>query len=193
MNFDRFVGQVQHRARLGSLGEAVCAIRATLSTLGERLTPGEVKDLASQLPEEIAYYTAAGVVSGNERFSVDEFFERVAARERVDPPIAIFHARVVFEVLREAVSAGEIEDVLQELPADFRQVMISGSTGRLRLNRSRAERPAAREGRPVSVTDKKTVQSLPRARSDRPAKARHKPGRRHGVIATERDYVTRTE
>lgn len=43
-------------ARLASHGEAVAAIRATLETLAERLTPGQVKNLAAQLPREIAYY-----------------------------------------------------------------------------------------------------------------------------------------
>src|SRR4051812_26298599 len=56
MQYDRFVGHVQHRAQLASNGEAVHAIRATLPTLAERLTPEEAKDLASQLPQEIGVF-----------------------------------------------------------------------------------------------------------------------------------------
>ncbi|MGM0669506.1 MAG: DUF2267 domain-containing protein, partial [Gemmatimonadota bacterium] len=56
MNYDDFVGEVQHRARLPSSGDAVKAIRSTLETLGRRLHGGEARDLAAQLPEEIARY-----------------------------------------------------------------------------------------------------------------------------------------
>jgi uncharacterized protein (DUF2267 family) len=181
MNFDHFVGQVQHRARLGALSDAVRAIRATLTTLSERLDPGEAKDLASQLPEEIGFYMLAGTVTGGERFSIGEFFDRVAARERVDLPVAVYHARAVFEVVREAVSPGEIRDVLSELPEDFRAVVLSGSTGRLRLNRrttkgsapaggtaSAAGLPKANREGGASVEDKKRAQPLPRIRGASP-------------------------
>lgn len=37
MNFHDFLGQVQHRAQLRSMDEALRATRATLTTLSERL------------------------------------------------------------------------------------------------------------------------------------------------------------
>jgi uncharacterized protein (DUF2267 family) len=195
MNFDHFVGQVQHRARLGTLGEAVRAIRATLETLAERLDPGEAKDVASQLPEEIGYYMLLGAAlsGGSERFSVKEFFERVATRERADLPAATFHARAVFEVMREAVSPGEIQDVLGELPAEFRAVILSGSTGKLQLKR-RTEKPAAGRRRapprrPATTEEKKSVQRLPRVRGA--ANSRQK-GRGPSAAKGENQY-TRTE
>jgi uncharacterized protein (DUF2267 family) len=171
MTFDRFVGQVQHRARLGSLGEAVRAIRATLESLGERLDPGEAKDLASQLPEEIAYYVhiASALSGGRERFSVEEFFRRVATREQIDLPIAVYHARVVFEVMREAVSAGEMRDVLGELPAEFRTLILSGSAGRMRLKRGEPKSAAKASRSRATEEDKKRAQPLPRIRGMSPA------------------------
>ena len=54
MKYDEFIGQVQHRAGLGSHTEAECATRATLETLAERLAGGEAHDLAAQLPPELA-------------------------------------------------------------------------------------------------------------------------------------------
>ena len=41
MQYQEFVGSVQHRTRVGEKEEAVSAIRATLQTLGERLSEGE--------------------------------------------------------------------------------------------------------------------------------------------------------
>src|SRR5687767_8937378 len=49
MNYDAFIGQVNHRGRFSSKGKAVAAVRATLTTLAERLTRDEAFDLAAQL------------------------------------------------------------------------------------------------------------------------------------------------
>lgn len=117
MKFDQFVGQVQHRARLASEGEAVRAIQATLETLSERLHPGEAEDLAAQLPQELGTYLRQ--IDTIERFDLNGFYERVAARESADLPDAVYHARAVISVLQEAVTAGEMQDVRGQLPEDY--------------------------------------------------------------------------
>ena len=129
MKFDDFVGRVHNRAQMASTGEAVGAIRATLQTLGERLYGGEADDLAAQLPEEIGAYLRTG--ESNERFSLDEFCRRVADREGVDRPDATYHARVVMEVVGEAVSQGEMDDVRAQLPAEYDPLFEAGSTGQM--------------------------------------------------------------
>lgn len=131
MNYDQFIGHVQHRARLGSQGDAVWAIQATLQTLAERLDPGEAKDLASQLPREFKIFFQ--VPAHSVRMSLDEFFERISEREQADLPDAIYHARVVIEVLQEAVSRGEIEDVLAQLPEAWRALFEAGIQGQLKV------------------------------------------------------------
>ncbi|MBI4787182.1 MAG: DUF2267 domain-containing protein [Chloroflexi bacterium] len=133
MQYDEFVGQVQNRARLASNGEAVTAIRATLQTLAERLAGGAAENLAAQLPREIGEYlrdSSVGELSAGERLSLDEFFARVSRREQKDLPTAIHDARVVCEVLQEAVSAGEIEKIRAQLPAEYGRLFDVGSTGR---------------------------------------------------------------
>ena len=131
MKHDEFIGQVQHRARLSSRGEAERATRATLETLAERLAGGEAKDLAAQLPPEIGHHLLGQWSALGERFSLEEFFRRVSLREGVDPPRAVFHARAVIEVLREAVSPGELDDVRAQLPAEFDRLFEAGSTGHM--------------------------------------------------------------
>ncbi len=131
MKHDEFIGQVQHRARLGSRGEAERATRATLETLAERLAGGEAKNLASQLPQEIGEHLRREWSGIGERFSLDEFFRRVSLREGVDLPDAIFHARAVIEVVSEAVSKGEMDDVRAQLPAEFDRLFESGSEGHM--------------------------------------------------------------
>ena len=61
MKHDEFIGQVQHRARLSSRGEAERATRATLETLAERLAGGEEQDLAAQLPAEFDRLFEVGI------------------------------------------------------------------------------------------------------------------------------------
>lgn len=161
MTFDKFVGEVQNRARLGSLGDAVRAIRCTLGVLGLRLAGGEAKDLASQLPEEIGYYLMHAQAGVGMDFSADEFLDRVRACEGEDKPESIHHVRAVLEVLREAVSEGQMRHVLNQLPADFEALFRSGSEGRMRMKKARrtSSRNAAgrrgaigaqQEGRPRS-------------------------------------------
>lgn len=129
MQFDDFVGQVQHRARLGSLGQSIGAVRAVLETLSERLRGDDLRHLAAQLPRELQEYCKVAIDGGSERFGLSEFLRRVALREHADDPDAIFHARVVMEVLREAVSPGAIEHLKGVLPEEFRSLIEAGSSG----------------------------------------------------------------
>jgi uncharacterized protein (DUF2267 family) len=130
MQFDEFVGQVQHRARLPSSGDALKAIRVTLETLAERLSGEEPRNLASQLPQEIGIFL--GEKGKAERFSSDEFFQRVAKRENSDLPDAVQHVRAVFSVINDAASKGEVDDLRSQLPEDYDALFESGSEGKLR-------------------------------------------------------------
>jgi uncharacterized protein (DUF2267 family) len=127
MDYNEFIGKVHNRAELASTEEAVKAIRATLHTLGERVTEGEAQDLAAQLPEELGVYL--NMAEKTERFALDEFLDRVAEREGIDRPVSVYHARVVMDVLMDAVTAGEAEDVLAQLPDSFRPLFEAGSEG----------------------------------------------------------------
>jgi uncharacterized protein (DUF2267 family) len=129
MQYHEFVGQVQHRARLGTEGEAVRAIHATLETLGERLFGGETHNLAAQLPQEIGDYLERPMEG--ERFDLDEFFQRVSVREGADLPDAVFHARAVIEVLREAVTPALMIKVMAQLPEEYNQLFEAGSKGKM--------------------------------------------------------------
>lgn len=56
MKYDEFVNHVQALTQLDSQDQAKRAIQATLETLTRRIYGDEAKDLASQLPEEMAQY-----------------------------------------------------------------------------------------------------------------------------------------
>lgn len=120
MQYEEFVGQVQHRAKLATMGDAVHSIHATLLTLGERLYGKEREHLAAQLPREIGTYLTESTLE--QGFALREFFLRVADREQSELPDAVYHARAVMSVVIDAVSHGEITDVLAQLPADYREL-----------------------------------------------------------------------
>lgn len=120
MQTQEFLGQVQNKAGLATLGEAMRATRATLETLAERLGPDETRHLAAQLPHEIQLFLADAGMAMPERFSSNEFLLRVCAREGIDLSESTHHARAVIDVLTEAVSPDDIDDVLDRLPDDYR-------------------------------------------------------------------------
>lgn len=116
MEFREFIRMVQSDAGLDA-DAAERAARATLTTLAERLSPGEARDLLEEVPAEMKprVYTE----SAAERFDIDEFLRRVAERAGMDVETAERHARAVFFAFGRAVRADEIDDVAAELPQDF--------------------------------------------------------------------------
>jgi uncharacterized protein (DUF2267 family) len=139
VRYDEFLGHVQHRARLGSRGEAERATRATLETLAEWLVGGDAHDLASQLPPELARSLELPDAGIGAKLTLEEFFELVSEREGVELEEATLHARVVIGVLTEAVSRGEIKDVRVQLPAAFAQLFNVENEGDLPEITSREE------------------------------------------------------
>jgi uncharacterized protein (DUF2267 family) len=134
MEHDELIGQLQQRARLDSRGHAERAVRATLETLGERLTAGAATNLAAQLPVELGDHLRATAVPHGEEpepFDSDEFLNRVSWRERTDPPAAAFHARAALEMVEEATSGGTLQKVRQQLPDDYDRLFEAGATGKM--------------------------------------------------------------
>jgi uncharacterized protein (DUF2267 family) len=117
MQYDEFIAQVQQRAGFSSPAEAVLATRATLETLGERLSRVETRQFATQLPKELQGYVHQR--PEGQIFALEEFFNRVSAREGVRWQQAVAHARAVIAVVCEAVSPGEIEDIRRELGPEY--------------------------------------------------------------------------
>lgn len=121
MNHDAIIGEIQHRAHLPSREAAETAVRATLTTLADRIPQGTAHHLADQLPHEIAFHLRHGIV---ERIPLDEFYDRLSRREGVDRSAATFHARVVLTLIAEFVSPGVMSKVRRELPATYSPLFL---------------------------------------------------------------------
>jgi uncharacterized protein (DUF2267 family) len=106
-------------------------VRATLQTLGERLSAGEARDLADYLPPGAAAWLAAERRS--EPWHLDEFLRRVAERADVDRARTAELARAVFAVLGEAIAPGEMRDIARQLPAEFDPLLEAAGAGLQRI------------------------------------------------------------
>ena len=116
MQYPEVLERILARAGVRDPGEAADLVRAVLTALEERTTPGLARNLRSQLPEELkaAVPEVPGQALGG---GADAFLRRVVdLRGRATPPQAV---RGTLDVLREAVSPGQIENLLGQLPEDL--------------------------------------------------------------------------
>lgn len=126
MEHDEFIDLV--RERLGeSRDVAERASRATLETLGQRLPADEAEDLAAQLPPPLAAFLQH-TAAQDEEFPVAEFYERVAELGDLDPEESEDLAKAVLAVLDDAVSAGQVTDLISTLPADYGDLLAETGT-----------------------------------------------------------------
>ena len=132
MKHDEFVKEVRERGHMGSREKAQSAMRATLETLAERLAGEEAEHFASELPSGMSEHLRHERAEAGESSSLEEFFSRINERDEVaDEPRAAYHARVVMEVLGEAVTEGEMDDVRSQLPAESAPLFEAGTHGEM--------------------------------------------------------------
>ena len=117
MDYDTFIGEVQNRGQFASREDAVRATRITLETLSQRIGPDEAEDLGAQLPEEIGRFLSK--VDTVERFDWNEFIDRIIEKGKYNPEDergdAVHHTRVVIDVVQDAGTVGEIEDLRDQI------------------------------------------------------------------------------
>ena len=117
MDYAEFLSRVEDQAGLDT-DDADQAVVATITTLAERISEEEAADLASQLPSELKPQFD-GASADAEIFGLREFLRRVAERASITEDKARESAEAVMATLREAISGGEFEDILLQLPDDY--------------------------------------------------------------------------
>ncbi|TFV87097.1 DUF2267 domain-containing protein [Blastococcus sp. CT_GayMR20] len=117
MRYDEFLAKVREHGEYADQTEADRATRAVLGLLGQRLVDGERKDLAAQLPGELQ--DAVLTAGPQEAFGVEEFLRRVAGELSATEETARWDASAVLTTLAEAVSGGELNQILTQLPAGY--------------------------------------------------------------------------
>lgn len=124
MTIDEFYNQVGQRLGTSDRQEIESATRSVLAAVADRINRPEAQDLASQLPKELA-----DLVKGRggpvQKMDAETFMARIQSDlDLQTPEQAERVSRSVLSVLKEAVSQGEWEDVMSQLPRDL-QVMFA--------------------------------------------------------------------
>lgn len=119
MRRDDLYDEIRERGGLRSTDAARDAAKATLETLGERITKGEAEALADGLPDELAG-AVAGPGGEAEAFGPDEFVDRVSDREEAaDPEAAVRHVQSTLETIGRRTNRDEWRGVRQQLPDEY--------------------------------------------------------------------------
>ena len=95
--------------------------------LGERITGGEARDLADQLPLPLQNPLLPAEEEA-EAFTFEEFVRRTAERAGTDPTVAEMAVDAVMATLRDAVTPDEFDDVISQLPEDFKRLAAPRSS-----------------------------------------------------------------
>jgi uncharacterized protein (DUF2267 family) len=119
--YERFVTTIEQKAGISWIA-AESAARATLQTLAERLSGGEARELAAELPPPLAEWLSGGGENA-EPFDAGEFVRRVAEREQVDPETARAHVQAVFIALARLVRGAEIARLTVQLSGDYKRLL----------------------------------------------------------------------
>jgi uncharacterized protein (DUF2267 family) len=121
VKFEEFVRKVAERADVSDRFEAEKTAVVVLQALCDRLTGKEADDLLAQLP---AMFKELVIASPSPLpISADEFVTRVAAELEIAPGEARMRIRAVFATLREALTRGEYEDVLEQLDPEYADLL----------------------------------------------------------------------
>jgi uncharacterized protein (DUF2267 family) len=121
VEYDDIVDQVQERTELESRVEAERSFLVVLQLLCDRLSGDESWDLLAQLPakaKKSVLITAVPV-----RVTREELVARAARQLAVPIEEARERVRAVFATLREAVTGGELDDVIRELGGEWADLL----------------------------------------------------------------------
>lgn len=98
--------------------EAADVTRATLLTLADRISGGEARDLAADLPEQLAQPLRSGDEAAK-RYDLEEFERRVGGHAGLSPRDTSNGVAAVLLTLRDATPETAYQRAMSQLPKEF--------------------------------------------------------------------------
>ncbi|WP_285781187.1 DUF2267 domain-containing protein [Microbispora sp. NBRC 16548] len=151
---DEFLRHVAEREQVEDIEEAERHARAVFWALGAALDAKEVANLAADLPEDFDPLVAEAQRRQVRVMPASEFLTRVARRTGLDAGGAERATAAVLETLAERIAAGEVRDLIRELPVRLHPPLRRGTADRTGTAKRMPleeflRRVAEREGVPV--------------------------------------------
>ncbi len=128
MEYNEFITHVQSLAQSNSREEAERATRATLQTITERIPGDEFKEVAAELPQELAQSLQRREGESSEAFNLQEFITRVSQRENIEPTTSAIHVRAVFAVLQNAIKPDKFSKFHNYFDHDYEELFTTSPT-----------------------------------------------------------------
>ncbi|MFI9582696.1 DUF2267 domain-containing protein [Streptomyces sp. NPDC052236] len=119
MRYDEFLARVRERGEYANQDEAAQVAKAVLQVLAHRITPSEAKDLASQLAAPLKEALEVDMEERGESYGVEQFYRRIAERTGAHDRTAQWDASAVLSTLADAVSPGELNQIISQLPSGY--------------------------------------------------------------------------
>lgn len=120
MTYGTFLSSVRERGEYAA-DEAGQIVEAVFSTLSERLPATSAEHLADQLPTPLADILENADEAGRS-WGVQEFIHQVADKADEDEETAEMDTRIVFSVISEQVTGGEMNKLLSQLPSGYAEL-----------------------------------------------------------------------
>ena len=130
MKYDEIINRVQKYTGLTEGTKAEQVLKAVLGTLGENVYRTEERHMAAELPNELknVFYEYQPPERGKADravYPLEEFYNRVKARANITLQESQEFTSHVLTVLQEAVSPGEMEDVIREIRPELRKLFAA--------------------------------------------------------------------
>jgi uncharacterized protein (DUF2267 family)/predicted transcriptional regulator len=121
--YGRLRNQFQADARLETADQADTALKVVLESLVRRLTPGEAKDLISQLPSLLHSELRALPPGPDKQITRKGIEAELSHRLDISPARAAEIATAVGASIAHNVSAGQVEDMRRQFPEELRSIL----------------------------------------------------------------------
>ncbi|MCH6471172.1 DUF2267 domain-containing protein [Sinomonas terrae] len=118
MKYHDFLKRVEERGEYTDPADAEKAVRTVLEALGRRLTGAESHHVASQLPAELKWFLEQAPEPA-EKLGPEQFIDHLSAGTGESRESAKWDASAVLTTLGEAVTGGQLNQILSELPSGY--------------------------------------------------------------------------